>query len=229
MPEANKGKIWRGKNKSKIRTKKIKHILDLYKEGSYIVTLPGSMCLEEKELEKNNFDLSKVIGIQEVVKRGTINGEEVYKQILKIKNKENWDLNVWPGSASSFFKCLSNRHFNLYRKHLGNKQLKLLPAMHFNKMNNVVLSSVDLDLCGIISANLFSLIEDVFGGNSLTDHCQLFVNVQKGRDVRWGRLFTAFEKYGYKLVGWELDPYSDKNSANIGVTMLQFRFEFRRT
>ena len=254
MNTVEKSKIlsWAGENKRFVREQKVKLALQAYKRDSYIISLPGASCSFERSLTENGVPSNKIIGIQSPYKLPNHDGEVVLNKIKSQLTGELTDMLIWPGDIRDFFKRLRKGKLSgkkILPKVLGHLDNKVLDT-NINKV-----SIVDIDLCGIFNSYLVSLIHQIFRTKSLDDNFVLFLNLQKGRDVRGGKLFRLIKKYGVNSTDLEdiryfyfpyiilsigkkhgyfgnvsnLFEYSDKNKNNVGVNMLQFVFKFRKT
>ena len=210
---SNPSKIieWDGINKTRTRLLKmwevVKHVRnegDSFGRSSSwkptCLTFAGSSAKFERLLVSGGItSADKITTIQTYQKLGQHhNGRDLLNGLIKTQRKYLNGMYIWPHNFQSFTECYN---LNGCTTPSDNKQAGWNTPLYKGYMKRITGSKtgkfciLDLDFCGIFNKrNAYSVV-NLFSKKLLDDSGVMFINHQKGRDVRGGKLFDILHGY----------------------------------
>lgn len=221
---------WDGPNKRSSRFQKLAVIRDLKEEGFIpespkCLTFAGSQARFEKHLVNRSITpANKITTVQTSTRIGGHNGDPVLRKLLKLKSSEKKlaKMRVWPASFSLLSENSRGTKIKIpvikstkpkwYRMTSFRKEMQ-----RFKHERPGPFDVLDIDICGVFSEKTGYDITRLFENGSTADCGVLFVNHQKGRDGRFGKLFDFLRRYYNACPYFDVDGFEDEEGNRINL------------
>ena len=193
---------WDGPNKKRARSLKLSLIRREQSSG-FLPELPAALTFAgprahfERGLAGRRYVRPEdIITIQ----RSGARDKEIIRNLLKVRNASLPGMRIWPHTFHSFSEGLSAGR--LYtpsftgRAPAWHRSPKLRQEMEsFVGLRPKRFSILDIDICGVFSQATGEDVSRLMTNGALDDQGLLFINHQKGRDGRAGKLFSFLREY----------------------------------
>lgn len=204
MPLARKLERWDGVNKSKTRQQKlnlVRHAVasNFIFGGVKALTLAGSQAHFERGLVRQQLARPEnIVTVQTCGRHGSTDGADVLRCLIGKRDEYLPGMYIWPDTLGRFATNYTPEKGRIYtgpRRLAGYRHKPIDREMdRFIGLKPPAFNVLDIDICGIFNrANaetISELMRKAMAGRGL-----LFINHQKGRDGRFGRLFKFVREY----------------------------------
>lgn len=213
MQATNPRKItdWVGANKTRSRLLKLHEVNrfirsegDAYGRDNQwepaCLTFAGPSARFERMLVNGNITSpDSIFTIQTYQRLGEHHfGKTLLDKLIKTRRKYLRGMHIWPHNFHTFSKCYTlagcKKPSNSTQA-LWNKAPYKRYMQDVLKTNPVRFSILDLDFCGIFNEKNSQSVVNLFSNKLLEPSGVAFINHQKGRDVRGGKLFDILHGY----------------------------------
>lgn len=220
---------WDGPNKRRARARKVAIVARGQKSGflpakSNVLSFAGARAHFEKGLVGRRLTSPRrITTVQTSQKHGTLDGDKILRKLIKVRNDSLQGMNIWPYSFKSFSEGYTDDKVYLptYTVRGGNKPSWLRTPTFYKEMERFLdkepekFHVLDIDICGIFSqANGLDIVR-LMENDALADRGVLFINHQKGRDGRGGRLFAFLRDYFHNCELFDIDSVLDDEGYSV--------------
>lgn len=201
---SRKTSLWDGEHKRVVRAAKVAAVVSAQRAQ----VLPGPAALktlsfagarasfERALVQRGVSPATGITTIQTCNRVGGHEGADVLKSLLQVRRTELPGMRVWPYSFSSFVTGWQGEQPLLPRFSGPGQRPRWYQNMAFRRAMEEFLDArpepfhvLDIDICGGFSAQVGEDISTLLRNGMLARRGLLFINHQKGRDGRGGRLF----------------------------------------
>lgn len=216
--------LWNGTNKRRARSRKLAAVLRdqrsrLLPPNPQVLSFAGTQAHFERALVSRGATLPE--NITTIQQAGGKEGEEVLRRLLRVKDQHLPGMYVWPHTFHSFSSgCKKDRILTppfvpkrwnppkWYRAPTFRREME-----RFLDKKPTPFSVLDIDFCGVFSQTNGGDVVQLMRNGMLADKGLLFVNHQKGRDGRSGKLFEFLREYFRYCRHFDVNGLSDRDGG----------------